>query len=1098
MKKILLFMVMVVGLFAAAIAQTKPISGKVIDKDGKPIEGASVKVKGKQGGVAANSDGTFTVTVKSGDVLIVSSIGHATKQIKISNQTSVSVVLESDDATMGEVVVTALGIKKNPKQLGYATAVVTSKELTQASVPNFVTGLAGKVAGVDIRLADNGIDPAVKITFRGSRSITGDNSALVVVDGNPVDQSYVATLNPDDIDNVTILKGSNAAALYGKDAANGVMIITTKHGKSGPWSVNYKNSTMAESVSYMPGLQTEYSPNGGEGSGYNNPDKNNMCLGCVSYIDPSTGTALPVPFENQNFGTAYNSKDFPYSQIAIGIDTNGNIKYVPFAAVKNGRRNFFNTGLSEQNNLSISKGGKLGTINISGSNVINHGVIPTEKNVRNTINASGTLNLDKFTASGGITYSSQNIDQVGLGFTGGTQYRPVYWDVINQSANVNLADYRNVDTDPYAGLQGWANAYYPNPNYQVYHSKSQQTKHNTIANLTLNYQLLSWLKVTARVGYNKSTRNAPAYIDSFNYAKYSYGLFKTLPKGYTYDPYNALNIASSFPFLPYQSELVKTDFDDLNTDEFFTINKKKNNFEYTLVGGANFRSENSHAYWYSNQATSVIAIPNSSTKVTNSDGSAYMNENYKYRSQSVYTDLLIGYQSWAYLHGSFRNDWLSILDPKTRSYNYYGADASLILSDKLSSLKDEGIYLKVRGGYSITGNSSLAGNSYVGYLGSDGSGFSIPNYGAYSIYPTVNPGSGFPYGNTNGYSLSNSAYQAQLKPEKDYSSELGFELGLLKSRIMLEVTGYNTVAKNQNLPLQTSAASGISNFILNAGQMTSRGIETSLKLTPFIKLGKFDWNVSVNYTKQDNKVNSLLPGNDTLVMLNGTTFEIAAISGSAYPQLLVKDFIRDPQGQIIVDATTGLPKPAASLKVAGNTQYTDLLGITSNMTFKRFSLNMVWDYRGGAKILNYVGAALDFAGISSSSGENREHFVVPNSVINVNGKYVPNTNIPTTGPPSQWWFATYSNVMSPYVVNAAFWKLRELSLAYQIPLKSNPYLKRLSVALVGQNLLMFRPSTNQWTDPEFSAQGSGNAVGYTSEFQTPPTRRFGITLNAGF
>ena len=1088
-------MVMVVGLFAAAIAQTKPITGTVIDKEGKPIEGASVKVKGHQGGVAAESDGTFKIAVKPGDVLIVSSIGHATKQIKISNQTSVSVVLESDDATMGEVVVTALGIKKNPKQLGYATAVVSSKELTQASVPNFVTGLAGKVAGVDIRLADNGINPSVKITFRGSRSITGSNAALVVVDGNPVDQSYVATINPDDIDNVTILKGSNAAALYGKDAANGVMIITTKHGKSGPWAVNYKNSTMAETVSYMPGLQTEYSPNGGEGGGYNNPSATNGCLGCVTYIDPATGTALPVPFENQNFGTAYNSKDFPYSQIAVGIDTNGNIKYVPFAPVKNGRRNFFATGLSEQNDLSISKGGKLGSFNISGSNVINHGVIPTEKNIRNTVSANGNLNLDKFTATGGVTYSSQNIDQVGLGFSGGTQYRPVYWDVINQPANVDLGQYKNVDSDPYAGLQGYANAYYPNPWYQVNHSKSKQTKHNLITNITLNYQLLNWLKVTARVGYNKTTRNAPSYIDSFRYSQYSYGVFAPKP---TYDPYGAGNIAGGYHFLPYQSELVKTDFDDLNSDEYFTINTKKKDFEYTLVGGANFRVQNSHAYLYSNQATSVIAVPNSSTKVNNADGSAYMNESYKYRSQSVYTDLLVGYQNWIFVHGSFRNDWLSILDPKTRSYNYYGADGSVVLSDKLSSLKDNDVYLKVRGGYSITGNSSLAGYTSVGSLGNNGSGFTIPNYGAYSIYPTVNPGSGFPYGTTNGYSLSTAAYQSQLKPEKDYSSELGFELGLLKSRIMLDVTAYNTVAKNQNLPLQTSAASGISNFILNAGQMTSKGIEAGLKLTPFIKLGGFDWNLTVNYTKQDNKVNNLIPGNDTLVLLNGTTFEIAAISGSAYPQLLVKDFIRDPQGRIVVDGSTGLPKPAASLKVAGNSQYTDLLGITSNMTYKGFSLSMVWDYRTGAKTLNYVGAALDFAGISSSSGENRQHFVVPNSVILVDGKYVPNTNISTTGPPSQWWYATYSNVMSPYVVNAAFWKLRELSLAYQIPMKKNPYLKKLSIALIGQNLLMFRPSTNQWTDPEYSASGTGNAVGYNTEFQTPPTRRFGITLNAGF
>jgi TonB-linked SusC/RagA family outer membrane protein len=1097
MRKIASLFLVLLLCITAAIAQTRPITGKVTDDKGQPISGAAVIIKSTHAGAAADTNGVFKISAKDGDVLVVSAVNFTSKEFKVvAGKDSYSATLAETGGALSEVVVTtALGVKRQAKELGYSTATVSNKDLTQARVTNFVTGLAAKVSGVDIRLADNGINPSVKVTFRGSRSITGNNGALIIVDGNPVDQSYLATLNPDDIDNTTILKGPNAAALYGKDASNGVMVVTTKHGRKGPWNISYKNTTMAETVSYMPGLQTEYSPNGGEGAGYNNPSATDGCKGCVTYIDPSTGTALPVPFENQNYGTAYNSKDFPYSQIAVGLDLNGNIKYVPFAAVKNGRRDFFQTGLSEQNDLSVSKGGKLGSFMISGSNVINKGVIPTEKNVRNTITGNGNLTMGKFTASGGITYSTQNINQVGLGFTGGTQYRPVYWDVINQPANVNLKDFKNVDTDPYAGLQGYANAYYPNPWYQVNHSKSNQKNDNIITNLTLNYQLFSWLKLTARGGYNKRTRNAPAYIDSFQYQQYSYGVFADKP---TYDPWGAGNVASSYPSLPYQYELVKTDFDDLNTDGFFTATKSLKEFKFTLIGGANYRSQNSHGYWYSNQATSVIAIPNASTKVTNTDGSAYMNLNYKARSQSAYADLNVNYLGWVNLHGSFRNDWLSILDPKTRSFNYYGGDLAVLLSDKLTSLKDHGIYLKLRGGYAITGNASLAGSTSLGFLGGGGTGFSIPNYGAYAIYPTVSLGSGYPYGSLNGYSLSTSAYQSQLKPEKDYSSEIGFELGILKNRIALDVTAYNTVAKQQNLPLQTSTASGITNFVLNAGQMTSKGYEIGLKLTPFLNFGKFDWNLGINFTQQDNKVNSLLPGNDTLVLLNGTTYEIAAISGNPYPMLLVKDFQRDPQGHIIVDGSTGLPTADPKLKVAGNTQYKYLLGLTSTMNYKRFSLNMVWDYRSGAKILNRVGSAMDFAGISSSSGANREHFIVPNSVIDEGGgKYVTNTDIPIVGAPSQWWYSTYSTVMSPYVVSAAFWKLREVSLSYDIHLNRDfKYLHGLSVALVGQNLLMIRPKTNQWTDPEFSAQGTGNAVGYTTEYQTPPTRRFGITLTA--
>ncbi len=1095
MKRILLFTVMVIGLFAAALAQKKPISGKVINKDGKPVAGASVTIKGTTSGVASDEDGNFTISVKTGDVLVITAVNLGSKQIKIGAQTSLKITLEAADAQLDEVVVTSLGIKKNARELGYSTAVISNKELTQASTSNFVTGLAAKVPGVDIRLADNGINPAVKITFRGSRSITGDNAALIVVDGNPVDEAYVATLNPNDIDNVSILKGSNAAALYGSAAANGVMIITTKHGKRGPLSISYKNSTMLETVSYLPGLQTEYSPNGGEGAEgtiFNNPAAVGGCLTCVTYLDPATGTELPVPFENQSYGTAYNSKDFPFSEIAIGLDTNGTILYAPFAPVKNGRRSFFQTGLSEQNDLSISKGWDLGTFSISGSNVDNKGVIPTETNVRNTISGNGTLKYKKFSASGGVTYISQSIHQVGLGYSGGGQYRPVYWDVINQPDNINLASEKNVDTDPYSGLQGYINAYYPNPWYQVNHSRINRTTHNVIANLTLNYQVTSWLKLTSRIGYNKRTQNVPASIDSFNFVPYTYGPFASVPGG-DYDPWGAGNIASQYPTLPHQYEIVKTDFEDLNNDDYFTATKKLKKFDFTLIGGANFRSEDSHIYWYSNQATPEIAIGNQQNRVS-SGSAAYVNNYFKFRSQSVYSDLLIGYDHWVYLHGSFRNDWLSVFFPSTRSFDYYGSDLSLILSDKISAIKDNGIYLKVRGGYAITGNQSLSNSTSFGALG----GASIPNYGAYSIYPTVGLGSGYPYGNIKGYGLSSSNVQPGLQPEKDYSTEAGFELGLLKNRILFDATAYSTIAKNQNLLEQVSTASGISSYELNAGQMTSRGIELGLKLTPLISLGKFDWNVGVNYTRQDNKVNTLLPGVDTLVLSSNSTgtYEIAAIAGSAYPQLLVKDFERDPQGHIIVDGTSGLPTVKPNLQVAGNTQYKDLLGLTSNMSYKRFTLTMVWDYRGGAKILNSLGQALDFAGISSTSAANREHFVVPGSVIYEGGKYVPNTNIATTGGPSQWWVNEYGNVMSPYVVSAAFWKLRELSLSYDIHIKANPYIKRLGVALIGQNLLMIRPKTNQWTDPEFSAEGNGNAVGYTNEYQTPPTRRFGFTVNA--
>ncbi len=1089
-----------------AFAQTQQIKGRVVDENGQPVNGASVLIKGSKNGTFADANGNFTISVKQKDVLIFSGVGNTSKEIRIApNTSSLNVTLIREGQNLSEVVVTtALGVRRQSKELGYSTATINNKELTQASVTNIASGLAAKASGVDIRLTDNSINPQVKITFRGSRSITGSNAALVVVDGNPVDPSYIAALNPDDIDNISILKGSNAAALYGKEASNGVLIISTKHGSKGSaWVINYKNSTMAEKVSYLPKLQIQYSPYGGEGGGYNDPRANGGCIGCISYIDPLTGSPLPVPFENQNFGPAYNSLDFPYSQIAIGgPDSLGNIKYGPYQGYKDGRKSFFKTGLTEQNDLSVSKGGKLGSFFISGQNVYNKGVIYKDKYTRNTITANGNLNLGKFSASGGISYSSQNVDQAGQSYTGQNQYRPVYWNVINQAPNVNLADYNNAQTDYFSSFQGYINGYYPNPWIQVYNSRIKQTNHNVITNLKLDYKILDWLNLTVRGGYNKRSRNIPSHIDSTIFPTYHYGIFASSP---TRDPWASGGTASSNASLPYQNELVKTTLEDLNTDAFLTIRKSVKDFTFTIIPGLNYRVQNSTGYWFSNQVTTPLSIPSGFTKVSNPDGSAYQNLSYKYRSQSLYSDFSIGYENWAFLHGSFRNDWISTLDPETRSFNYYGVDASLVLSDKIDALKASKVisFLKLRGGYSITGNVNLGGTTGFGFLG----GGSIPNFGAYSIYPAASVGTGFPYTGINGYSLSNTNVQKGLRPEKDASAEIGFEIGFLKDRIRLEGAVYNTIATDQTLPVQTSTASGITNFTLNTGKMRSRGYEIDLKFSPLINLGKFKWNVMVNFSQIDNKVLALLPGRDTLSLYNGffgtsNAYSINAIVGQPYPYLLVKDFTRDPNGHIIVDRTTGMPTSNPHFVGGGNTEYKYRLGLTSNMSYKRFSFVTVWDYRSGAKILNELGNALDFAGISASSAENRQHFVIPNSVIEVTpGKYETNTNIPITGSSAAWWSQIYNGVATPYLVSAAFWKLREVSIGYDIPVNkfgNFKGIKKATFSLIGQNLLMIRPKTNQWTDPEFSLNGTSNAVGATDDAQTPPTRRYGFSLNVTF
>ena len=1109
MRKLLLLLSVWLGCIAITIAQTRPVTGRVTDETGAPVPFATVLIKGKKATAVADADGRFSINASNGDVLVISSSGVAQKEVRVGNPgASLSVVVNRLSQNLSEVVVTtALGIRRQAKELGYATTSIKAAQLNQAAVVNPATGLAAKVSGVDIRLTDNGVNPQVKVTFRGSRSIEGNNAALVIVDGVPVDQTYLANINPNDIDDVTILKGSNAAALYGMAASNGVMIISTKKGK-GKFSLTYQNTVSLESISYFPALQNQYSGYGGEGPGaYANPATG----GSIYFINPLSNLANTVPFENESYGSAYNSLDFPLDSIPIGVTADGKWLYTPFRAAKNGRKNFFQTGVGDQNQLSGSLGNKWGGLFFSGEHTTKQGVVPTETYQRNGGRINANVNFGRFTASGGISYYNTSTNTVGSSYW---QNRPVYWDVMNQLPSTDLKSIKNINL--FQNNQGFINAYFPNPWWQVNNSRSKSSTNQLLSNLQLNYKLNDWLNVTARGGYSRSSTDAPSYIDSITFPAW-------LSAGG--GPWGQGSLAITPGNVGLQKEDIKAHYDDANVDLFLTAVKRADKFKFTLIAGGNYRARSSYGYWWSNQINSgpVVGqniVPAFDTKVLNADGSAYATFNYKRNDQSVYGDLTIGYDNWLFLHGSFRNDWTSILDPKNRSFSYPSVDMSAVLSDKLEFLKGNPVvsFLKVRLGYAGTGNVSLDGYNRLGVMGNVGAGTDIngipggytlllPTFGAYAIYPTASVGIGFPFGTTNGYSQNITAVQNGLKPEKTSSGEVGFQLGLFRNRINLEVNYYDQVSTNQTIPLQASTASGINAYLTNAGKVDNRGVEVDLSLTPLIKAGDFRFDLSGNFSYQNSKVINIAGGQAELDQINfGTTVlgGIYAIAGKSYPQLMVTDFIRDPKGRVIVDGTSGLPTLNPNPVDAGNTNYKYFLGLSPSFSYKNFTLKAVFDYRGGAKILNEEGNAMDFAGMSATDAVNRQNFVIPNSVIKTSNGFTPNTNVPITsvaGLPVAlyYWANFYNQAGMPYVTSAAFWKLREVSLGYELPRKwlgSQPIIKGLNLSLIGRNLFMWRPKTNQWSDPEFSTNAVGNAVGYTTEYQTPPTRIISATLRA--
>ncbi len=497
--------------------------------------------------------------------------------------------------------------------------------------------------------------------------------------------------------------------------------------------------------------------------------------------------------------------------------------------------------------------------------------------------------------------------------------------------------------------------------------------------------------------------------------------------------------------------------------------------------------------------------------------------NSRSRLLGVFGDLTLGYKNFAFIHATGRNDWTSLLAPANRSFFYPSVDASIVLSDAVSSLKNNSIlsYLKIRGGLSRVGQVNVAPYQLQ----------NVFNPGP-SVVAGVNGGSAFPFGSQPGFVLNNQQNDPNLKPEFTVSSEVGVEVGLF-DRVNLEAVYYNTNTTNQTVPIGISQATGYGSALINTGSMQNNGFEIDLRTTrPIINAGGFTWDINTNFTYLQSKVTDLyqdLPrinipyGTDPYrPTLTGGASDVYAAKGYAYPALFVSDVQRvqttnpnaanyDATGQFagrpVVDAT-GYPILDPNLRYAGTTQPKYRFGLTNTFKYKGFNLSAVVEYRGGNVIYNAIGNALEFTGAGiRSTYAGRQNFVFPGSVIqNADGTFANNTNVTTKdGNLVFWTNSGYHNAGYSYVTSAAFWKLREVVLGYTIPasiLNYTKFIKSVNIALTGRNLIMLRPKTNVFTDPEFSggtnANDNSNAVGTTTEYQTPPTRFYGFRVSFGF
>ncbi|WP_439695074.1 SusC/RagA family TonB-linked outer membrane protein [Mucilaginibacter sp. AW1-7] len=1064
MKKLLLASLCFLLLCLTQVhAQNRTVTGTVTAKDdGLPIPGVSVKIKGTSSGTQTNAAGKFSLSVSPGAVLSFSFIGYAAQEVAVGSKSSFDVVLLSSNSQLNEVVVTALGIQRQAISVGYSTSKVSGKDITQAKPISVTNGLTGKVSGLQVTSTNNGLFAPTRVTLRGNRSLLGNNQPLYVVDGS-IFYSDISTLNPEDIAETTVLKGSSASAVYGSDASNGVIVITTKHGTKGTSALTVSSTYQIEKVAYIPEYQTRFGANGGEGEVFD----------FTKFVNPD-GTYTYYPYENQSYGPEFNGQLVPIGRPL----PDGTSEMVPYAAVKNQKKDFFDTGITTQHNFNFNSGDETGSFYMSGQDIKTKSTMPKDEGRRDVFRIGGDKKYGNFSVTYSAAYTYKTTNRTSTG--------DVYNDLIESPVNIPVVDLKDPNSK-YGGVDAYYNDYYISPGQIIKQTRFLNTENHIQANLQANLKLTKFLSLSYRTSIDNSltryeNKDAGRTYSDFSktnavmiYPNNNGGTDKVLDDGAGHK-YSANDVLPSYGtgnsgVLLYSSDFlanfnVKLPY-DFKIDGTLGVAYLENRINTTNIG-----------------QTSINFLPYAVSNFTGISTSTIGQVQYLARKIGYFGTATLGYKSYAFLHGSYRTDLDSRLSDKNKYIPYYDIDGTVVLSEIFKGIADNDYlnFVKVRYAHSLTGNASaLAGGSpYMAY-------------GAYLTTPTIVSGGGIP-----GYYLNTTIANPDIKPEKVTEDEVGLDLGFLKDRLTLTASAYKSTTKDGIVFAQISRASGSTSALLNAANSENKGLELDLHGT-VVNSTAVKWSLGVNYTKQKSKVISIVSGVNE-VIIGGNTYGVV---GLPYAQIKGYDWNRDPAtGKVIVDANTGLPTRASATTSLGNVNPTDLLGFTSSLTFKGITMNVTIDYRSGYKIFNAIGNTLDHAGNGvTTTLTGRQRFVFPNSVYkDANGNYVDNTNILTQDGNFNFFPTTWRGVDANYVISAAAWKLREVSFNYNLPkawLRDVKFVKNVNIAVSGRNLLMFRPSTNKFTDPEFNDDTS-NAVGRTTLNQSPPTRFFSGTLAVTF
>ena len=1056
MKKSLFSMLIlfVIGL-QSVLAQSREVSGVVTSADdGLSIPGVSVIVKGTTIGTTTDFDGNYSLNVPAdGKVLVFSFVGMTMQEREITSST-INVVMETESIGVDEVIVTAVGIKRSEKSLGYSATSVKSDEFNKTAPSNIMTGITGKVAGVQISSNSGAPGSSTKVVLRGYSSVGGNNQPLYVIDGVPMNNSTAGTgtlndavdfgnragdINPDDVESMTILKGASATALYGSRAANGVIMIVTKSGKnSDKLDVSFTSSVDFSQVANLPDYQNEF------GQGWDAVWRGN---------------------ENGSWGPRFDGKLRPWGNVV------NNAQLVkPFSAQKNNLKDFFEIGKTYQNSVSVSGGNEKTSFYASYSNVSADGFIPTKADeyTRNTFSLKGTHKItERIVISASANYVAKVSNAVAVGQGMQTGGEPLMGEILQIPRDFSIVDMKDYHSTFY-NYQNYYTPYASNPYQSIGENSNRQRENRIYGNVGLTYEITPELSLSYKLGTDVANTHIKQTSTAFDYK----GTINSSKKGVTggvmeKDRYNS----------------------EVNSDLILSFKKDlSNDFNLNLIGGWNV---NQRDYRSSYILINNLDIPDFE-HITNSASTPQVGY---YESQrriyGVFGQADLAFRNYLFLNVVARNDWSSTLPSNDNSFFYPGVGLTFIATDAIPELSKIFSFAKLRASWGKTGNDADV-YSLVNTLAKGNVSLGFGNL----EFPMTNPLTGE---KVMSWEVSNELKNPILKPELTTEIEIGADLRFFNSRLGIDVALYKKNTKDQITNVDLPSSSGYTSRIANLGEVQNKGIEIALSANP-VK-GEFTWNSIVTFTKNKSKVISLLPGITKLDLAPVNGIEYRAEVGKPLGVYYGQDFERDPKGNIVVNAATGLPNAAKDNVYFGDSNYDFTMGMNNSFSYKGFDMSFSLDWRQGGFMYSRTSYYSSFTGNGELTTYNdRETWIVPGSVVaNGDGTYSENTTpIAADDLDSQFW--TLPGMDRARVIDKTFVKLREVTLGYTFPKSfvSKMKLERVNLSVYGRNLLTWRAAENKFVDPESTTFGNDLKSEYGEYSGMPSARNYGISLKVNF